>query len=187
MLQTLSNTVLAHVFNEAIENHSLPIAKITKFASKEAGIKRIEKIATEYGLTVEQVNDDVALVQVETGETPEAAKGMTDEQDAELAALQNADADEAAEDAKPAKKGKKAKKAKAAKPAKVAGKRGPAPEYKDAQVITVLMANPKRPGTAAFARYAKYVDGMTVAEAVEAGLRRDDFRWDIAHNHISIK
>jgi hypothetical protein len=86
----------------------------------------------------------------------------------------------AGEPAKPAKKEKKAKTA-------PVGKRGPQPQYLDHQIITVLKANPKRPGSNAHARYAMYVNGMTVADAVKSGLRRDDFRWDIRKGHIEIK
>jgi hypothetical protein len=68
-----------------------------------------------------------------------------------------------------------------------AKKRGPAAQYADDMVITVLVANPKRPNSKAFARFALYATGMTVREAMTAGLRRDDFRWDVMHAHIEIK
>jgi hypothetical protein len=77
-------------------------------------------------------------------------------------------------------------KAKPAKPAAKGARRGPAPEYADTQVITLLVANPKRPGSKAFARYANYKDGMTVAQALAAGLTREDFRWDVEKGHIAI-
>jgi hypothetical protein len=93
-----------------------------------------------------------------------------------------------ADDQAPAAKLVKEKKAKKVKAEKApAGKRGPAPEYSDDMVITNVVANPKREGSAAHGRFAKYKNGMTIAEAVKAGLRRDDFRWDVAHKHITIK
>lgn len=83
---------------------------------------------------------------------------------------------------------KPAKKAAKAKPqAAGAKRRGPAPEFADEQVIEVLVKNPKRPGSMAHARYAKYRTGMTVRQALDAGLRREDFKWDTDHGHIDIK
>ncbi len=76
----------------------------------------------------------------------------------------------------------KAKKAKAA----TGGKRGPAPKFADTAKITVLVANPKRPGSASFARFAKYQNEMTVAEFLAAGGKREDLTWDIAHAFISV-
>jgi hypothetical protein len=46
--------------------------------------------------------------------------------------------------------------------------------------------NPKRPGTESHVRFAKYVDGMTVKEALEAGLKRDDITWDVNKKYISL-
>ena len=145
-LSTLTLSALAATFNDAIVANSLPLTPVTKFASKDAAIKRIEKVAAEYGLTAVVVDGVAALT------------------------------------AKPVKAAKKAKAAKA-----TGGKRGPAPEFGDHMIISLLVANPKRKGTKAFARYAGYTDGMTVGQALEAGLTRDDFRWDTDKGHIAIK
>jgi hypothetical protein len=105
-------------------------------------------------------------------------------------AMANAKPEKAAKPAKVVKAEKAAKAAKpvkAAKAAKASAHRGPKAEYGDAQVISLLVANPKRKGSLAFKRYANYVDGMTVREALDAGLTREDFRWDTRHGHISIK
>lgn len=64
--------------------------------------------------------------------------------------------------------------------------RGPKGEYADEQVIELLVANPKRVGSKAHARYEKYVTGMTVRQALDAGLTREDFRWDTYRGHINI-
>jgi hypothetical protein len=54
-------------------------------------------------------------------------------------------------------------------------------------VIRLLVpANPKRKGSASYDRYALYVDGMTVGQAIAAGLWRVDFDWDLKHGHISV-
>lgn len=71
--------------------------------------------------------------------------------------------------------------------AKVAKRRGPAPEFTDEMIVHLLVENPKRPGSKARARFAGYVDGMTIAQAIAAGLNRDDFRWDTDHGFISIE
>jgi hypothetical protein len=53
-------------------------------------------------------------------------------------------------------------------------------------VIGRVVANPKKPGTQAAARFAKYKNGMTVAEALAAGLKAKDIRWDQAHKFIQL-
>jgi len=40
--------------------------------------------------------------------------------------------------------------------------------------------NPKRQGSAAAVRFALYKDGMTLEEALKAGLRSDDIGFDVA-------
>jgi hypothetical protein len=59
--------------------------------------------------------------------------------------------------------------------------------YADDQIITVRAVNPKRPGSMARKRYAKYRSGMTVRQALDAGIRRDDFRWDTKRKFIVIR
>jgi hypothetical protein len=73
-----------------------------------------------------------------------------------------------------------------AKPAPAAKKSGGKAHFANDQVITVLVANPKKPGSLARIRFAKYKDGMTVREALEAGLHRTDFKWDTDRGHINI-
>lgn len=46
--------------------------------------------------------------------------------------------------------------------------------------------NPKRAGSASYARFDKYVDGMSVKAAKEAGITLSDIRWDIDKGYISI-
>lgn len=61
-------------------------------------------------------------------------------------------------------------------------------ENDSSEVITLKTSvNPKKAGTKAFDRFELYVDGMTVAEAITAGVRREDLRWDTEHKHIEIK
>lgn len=52
--------------------------------------------------------------------------------------------------------------------------------------IRILVPNPKKPGSKAYERFARYVDGMTVSEALKAGLTREDLRYDVAHKFIDI-
>jgi len=59
--------------------------------------------------------------------------------------------------------------------------------FKDDQVITLLVDhNPKRPGSASHGRFENYEDGMTVKEALTAGLISGDLSWDVAHAFIEI-
>jgi hypothetical protein len=51
--------------------------------------------------------------------------------------------------------------------------------------IKVLSAtNPKRGDSAA--RFALYTNGMTVAQAIAAGVWMADIRWDVAHKFIEV-
>lgn len=50
----------------------------------------------------------------------------------------------------------------------------------DPRVIVSVVPNPKRPGSASHARYELYRVGMTVDEAIAAGVKREDIAWDSA-------
>lgn len=98
--------------------------------------------------------------------------------------------------AKAAKGKEKEKSAKGDKPAKKAkGKKGEGKggvgrvrKYTNDQKITIIAKeNPKRPGTDSYKRFAKYKKGMTVAEALAAGVTSGDLNWDVKHSYISIK
>lgn len=70
------------------------------------------------------------------------------------------------------------------------------PKYADTGVITLLADkdgkqysaehNPKKPGSASHERFSKYVDGMTVKAAKEAGLLNGDLDNDVKKGYISI-
>lgn len=61
-LDEIGGSDLVRLLNEAIDNHSLPINPVKRFASAGAGRKRIEKLMAEYGLELLLVNDGPALV-----------------------------------------------------------------------------------------------------------------------------
>lgn len=63
-----------------------------------------------------------------------------------------------------------------------------------ASVIKVLtrnpdgtIRNPKVAGGAPAKRFALYQDGMTVAQALAAGVTEADVRWDVAHEFIALQ
>jgi len=58
--------------------------------------------------------------------------------------------------------------------------------YADDAVITLLVKNPKREGSAAYDRYNFYRDGMTVVQFLEAGGSRADLSWDSQRKYIEI-
>lgn len=61
-------------------------------------------------------------------------------------------------------------------------------KYPATAVITLLAEkNPKREGSASHTRFAAYKTGITVAEALAAGLTTGDFHHDVAHGFISIE
>jgi hypothetical protein len=56
--------------------------------------------------------------------------------------------------------------------------RAPRQSVTDPRIITAVVPNPKRPGSASFDRFDLYVVGMTVNEAIAAGVKREDIAWD---------
>jgi len=68
----------------------------------------------------------------------------------------------------------------------VIGVRGPK-GVPETAVITLLTAtNPKREGSKAHERFAKYVDGQTVKQALDAGVLTADLVYDATHGFIKI-
>jgi hypothetical protein len=67
-----------------------------------------------------------------------------------------------------------------------AGTRGRKPAIADTAKIKLLVKeNPKR-GTAA-ERFSLYKNGMTVGDALEAGMKRADINWDVGQGFIEVK
>lgn len=60
-------------------------------------------------------------------------------------------------------------------------------ELEGKKLVVLVAENPKREGTASHARFALYKNGMTYAEALEAGVKNADIHWDMAHEFISFK
>lgn len=90
-----------------------------------------------------------------------------------------------------ANKGRGSKKAAAAKstgPKKEgSGARGrPGKFASDATIKFLVKENPHRPGTGRFKRWTKYKAGMTVAEALKAGLNYGNLHHSVKDKHISI-
>jgi hypothetical protein len=56
----------------------------------------------------------------------------------------------------------------------------------DAKIKVLVDANPKRKGSDSAKRFAKYKTGMTVSDALKAGVTWPDLRWDRDHKYISI-
>jgi hypothetical protein len=82
----------------------------------------------------------------------------------------------------------------AAKPAKPAAPaKAKVPDYRklklnaDDVIGGVRKVNPWKEGTKGHGYYAKYRTGMTVAEAVKAGVPRGYVAWDVAHGFITLK
>lgn len=68
-----------------------------------------------------------------------------------------------------------------------AARRGTVVELTPTKKINKLVTeNPKRPGTTAFDRFTPYISGMTVEQALAAGVKRGDIRWDVAHGYIEL-
>ena len=92
------------------------------------------------------------------------------------------------------KKAKKAKAGKAKKAEKVQAKKvakpGGRPSGKfplDAVIKVIVEKNPKRPGSAAHARFDLYKPGMTVAQFLLSGGWRADLVWDAKQGFIEVQ
>lgn len=54
------------------------------------------------------------------------------------------------------------------------------------QIKVLAKRNPKKLGSAAHTRFALYRDGMTIGEALRAGITTADLKWDTEHKFIEI-
>lgn len=57
---------------------------------------------------------------------------------------------------------------------------------KDAVITLLVEGNPKREGSKSHERFGHYRNGLTVGEALAAGLTTGDIHHDVAHNFISL-
>lgn len=77
--------------------------------------------------------------------------------------------------------------AKTEAPAPAAKESKPRTHPQGDKVITMLYAfNPKRKGSASQKRFDNYEEGMTVAEAMAAGVTAGDIAWDVSHGFIEL-
>lgn len=66
------------------------------------------------------------------------------------------------------------------------GRRG-SPKFSPTSVVNLRVEeNPKRKNSKSYDRFELYEDGMTVAEATEAGVLYADLEWDFKHGFISV-
>ena len=64
--------------------------------------------------------------------------------------------------------------------------RAPRARPADNRVISAIVSNPKKPGSASYDRFAKYREGMTVSEAIAAGVTMADVKWDSERGFICL-
>ena len=57
----------------------------------------------------------------------------------------------------------------------------------DPRRIVYVAPNPKKPGSASYDRFARYVVGMTVTEALAAGVTGADVKWDSERGFIKFE
>lgn len=57
----------------------------------------------------------------------------------------------------------------------------------DPRKIVFVAPNPKKPGSASYDRFARYVAGMTVTEALAAGVSSADVKWDSERGFIKFE
>ena len=68
-----------------------------------------------------------------------------------------------------------------------AGVRGPKGVALTSVITLLAGANPKRPTSKAYERFASYKDGLTVQQALDSGLTTPDLAYDAAHGYIAIE
>lgn len=76
------------------------------------------------------------------------------------------------------------------KPVKVVNKVAPQPSLPpqaNKKISILVQTNPKRPNSASHERFAKYKPGMTVAEALKAGVTKADLVWDQKKGFIKLE
>lgn len=57
----------------------------------------------------------------------------------------------------------------------------------DPRKIVYVAPNPKKPGSASYDRFSRYVAGMTVTEAIAAGVTAADVKWDSERGFIKFE
>lgn len=141
--------------------------------------------------------------EVDLLELPEVEDEPADEADEEEAASEEAAEEDDEVEQKPKKaKIARAKPVKAAKPpkekkvkvakAKVAkdtngGGKGRKPNFAPDQKIRLLVdENPHRPSSGRYKRWSKYKEGMTVAQALSAGLNFGNLNHSVKDGHIKV-
>lgn len=76
--------------------------------------------------------------------------------------------------------------AKAVPAASPIGVRGPKGVDLTAVITVLVSGNPKRQGSKSYERFAMHQDGVTVEQALAAGVTTPDLVYDAAHGFISI-
>lgn len=71
-------------------------------------------------------------------------------------------------------------------PAPAVEKKARAKDARLARVVTVLVANPKKPTSKAYARFNLYRTGATVADYLKAGGKIGDLAYDLKHKFIAL-
>jgi hypothetical protein len=175
---------------------------VARFPSAETGRRRCEGLwmlvadaATDAAAPRDEDRPAVAPTVAETAETSAAVTEASETQD-------NGDAQVVSPepDAPPAASGAEAgedpvsedndmaKKRKRRTPPAANGKAGRVGKFPlEARIRLLTKENPKRQGTLAAKKFAKYTSGMTVGEAIAAGIRWKDLSWDTTHEYITVK
>jgi hypothetical protein len=84
-------------------------------------------------------------------------------------------------------KARKTRDARPEKPQKTSTGRKKTLQFSSTQTIHLLVKeNPKKKGGAPYERFAKYTEGMSVQDALSAGVFEADIVWDVKHKFIEL-
>jgi hypothetical protein len=144
---------------------------IAKFETRAVGQERLFNLITEkFGIV------ELTEVELPAGASPdpEPTTTQTDAAAADPSLTEDIMA------------GKKKVAKKVAKKAAATDGSGRTRKNADAKITLLAKENPKRPASDAYKRFAKYKTGMTVGEALKAGVTSGDLAYDVKHEFIRI-
>lgn len=173
---------------------------IDAFKSKKDAVKRVwNEILDREGRDQVEAKPEPAPAPEPEAEQPEEAAEVEAQPEAEQPKAEEEEVEQEVKPEKPAKKTKTAPKAKKQPPApkkkpaakakkekKPANGRSNTKFAREGKIEVLVDENPKRKGTKAHAAFAKYKTGMTVQQALEAGVPSSDLVYDTSRKFISI-
>lgn len=158
LLEGLTVLELTAVYNALADvNAPLALAKIDSFHTKQDGVKRLMWLIAESRMTIDKI---IPIIPEDTvrHKLESLAKEQTKEMNQKIVTAKNNNVNANVVPAVAAKK-----------------------------IKLIAQTNPKRKGSASHDRYALYKDGMSVGDALKAGVTKADLAWDQKKGFIKLE